>query len=107
MFGDLGSMMQKLKESKQKIEETKNRLNTVYVEGTSNHNAVKVSMTGNREVKSIHIDDTLLNNKEALEDFLILAINDAIDKATKLQEAELGAVAKEGLPNIPGLDNFL
>jgi len=107
MFGDLGNMMQKLKESQQKVEATKNRLNTVFLEGTSNHGAVKVSISGNREIKSIDIADDLLTDKDALEDYLILALNDAIEKASKLQEAELAAVAKEGLPSIPGLDQFM
>jgi len=48
----------------------------------------------------------LLNDKEQLEDHLILAINKAIEKATQVNETELAAVAKEGMPNIPGMDNL-
>ncbi len=55
---------------------------------------------------SIAIDDALLQDKEMLEDYLILTLNKAIEKATNVNEAELAAVAKEGLPNIPGLDMF-
>ena len=35
-----------------------------------------------------------------------MALNKAIDTATKVNEAELAAVAKEGMPNIPGMDMF-
>lgn len=38
-----------------------------------------------------------------LEDYLILVLNKAIERATAVNEAELAAVAKEGMPNIPGL----
>lgn len=104
MFGDLMGMMGKLKETQQKIEETKSRLNTVIVEESSSNNLIKASMTANRELKSLDIDASLLNDKEELEDYLIITINKLINKATSVNEAELGAVAKEGMPDIPGLD---
>lgn len=106
MFGDISGMMQKLKDAQQKVEETKIRLNTVLVDGQSNNGKVKVSITANREIKSILISDELMHNKEALEDFLIIALNDAISKATKINEAELAAAAKNGMPNIPRMDLF-
>ena len=106
MFGDLSGMMQKLKAAQQKVAETKIRLNTVLVDGQANNGAVKVTVTGNRVIKSIEIADGLLQDKEALEDYLILALNDALDKATAINEAELAAAAKDGMPNIPGMDLF-
>ena len=39
-----------------------------------------------------------MEDKEALEDFLILTLNKAIAKATEKNEATLAAVAKQGLP---------
>jgi hypothetical protein len=38
---------------------------------------------------------------------LILTLNKAIEKATTINENELAAVAREGMPNIPGMDSFL
>ena len=99
-------MMGKLRETQQKIEETKNRLNTVLIDEQSSDGLLKVTMTANREIKSIIIDDSLLEDKEQLEDYLVLVVNKAIAKATNVHEAELAAVAKEGMPNIPGLDMF-
>lgn len=106
MFGDMMGMMGKLKETQKKVEETKQRLNHVLVDEQSNDGKVKVTITANRTIKSIAIDDALLQDKEMLEDYLILTLNKAIEKATNVNEAELAAVAKEGLPNIPGLDMF-
>lgn len=106
MFGDMMGMMGKLKETQQKVEETKKRLDTVLVDETSTDNKLKVTLTANRAIKSIEIDDSLLNDKEELEDYLILTLNKAIEKATQVNEAELAAVAKEGMPNIPGMDLF-
>lgn len=106
MFGDMMGMMGKLKETQKKVEETKKRLNTVMVDESSSDNLLKVTITANREIKSISIADELLNDKEQLEDYLILTMNKAIAKATSVNETELAAVAKEGMPNIPGLDLF-
>lgn len=106
MFGDIMGMMGKLKETQQKIEETKKRLDTVFVDEQSNDGLLKVTLTANRKIKSIEIDESLLHDKEQLEDYLILTLNKAIEKASKVNEAELGAVAKDGMPNIPGMDMF-
>ncbi|SEM14418.1 hypothetical protein SAMN04487910_4272 [Aquimarina amphilecti] len=106
MFGDMMGMMGKLKETQKKVEETKKRLDTVLVDENSADNLLKVTITTNREIKSISIADELLNDKEQLEDYLILTLNKAIAKATAVNEAELAAVAKEGMPDIPGLDMF-
>jgi len=106
MFGDLSGMMGKLKEAQQKIEETKARLNTVLVDGESGNGKVKVTVTANREIRSVAISDELLNEKDALEDYLIIALNNALEKANEINEAEMAAAAKGGLPDIPGLDMF-
>lgn len=99
-------MMSKLKEAKKKVEETKTRLNTVLVDETSSDGKLKITLTANRTIKSIEIDDTLLTDKEQLEDYLILTLNKAIEKATQINEAELAAAAKDGMPDIPGMDMF-
>lgn len=106
MFGDVMGMMGKIKETQQKIEETKQRLDTVLVDEQSNDGLLKVTLTANRTIKNVSVDDSLLEDKEQLEDYLVLVLNKAIEKATAVNEAELGAVAKDGMPNIPGLDMF-
>lgn len=106
MFGDMMGMMGKLQEAQQKMEETKERLNTVLIDETGPENLIKVTVTANKTIKSVQIEDQLLEDKEQLEDYLILTLNKALDKASEVQEAELGAAAKDGMPDIPGLDMF-
>jgi DNA-binding YbaB/EbfC family protein len=105
-FMDLMGMMGKLRETQQKIEDTKKRLNSVLIDEQSTDGTLKVTLTANRTIKSISIDDSLLEDKEQLEDYLILVLNKAIEKATKVNEAELDAVAKMDMPMIPGMDNL-
>ncbi|WP_460219041.1 YbaB/EbfC family nucleoid-associated protein [Psychroserpens sp. MEBiC05023] len=106
MFGDMMGMMGKLKETQKKVEATKERLHGVLIDETSNDDKLKVTITANRTIKSIAIDDELLQDKDMLEDYLILTINKAIARATTVHETEVAAVAKEGMPNIPGMDMF-
>ncbi len=106
MFGDLMGMMGKLKETQEKVKATKERLNHVLLDENSSDGMLKVSITANRTIKNIEIDESLLADKDQLENYLVLTINKAIERATDVNEAELGAVAKEGMPNIPGVDSL-
>ena len=106
MFGDIMGMMGKLKETQEKVAATKKRLDTVLIDESSTDNLLKVTLTANRYIKEISIDDSLLQDKEQLEDYLVLTLNKAIEKATEVNEAELAAVAKDGMPNIPGMDGL-
>ncbi len=106
MFGDLMGMIGKLQEAQKKVEETKQRLDTVLIDEQSSDGLFKVTLTANRVLKSVTIDDSLLEDKEQLEDYLVLVMNKAIEKATAINEAELAAAAKDGMPEIPGMDMF-
>ena len=106
MFGDLMGMMGKLKETQKKVEETKKRLDTVLIDESSSDKKLTVTLTANRTIKSIKVDESLLQDKEELEDYLILTLNKAIERATQVNESEIAAVAKDSMPNIPGMDMF-
>lgn len=106
MFGDMMKMMGKLKETQQKVEETKKRLDFVLIDEKSNDGLLEVTLTANRVIKNISIQNELLSDNEKLEDYLIHTLNKAIEKASAVHETELAAVAKEGLPTIPGMDLF-
>lgn len=103
MFDDMMGMMNKIKETQAKVEETKKRLDTVTLEEASSDNLLKVTITANRKIKNISVSEELLGDKEQLEDYLVLTLNKAIKKASDVNEAELGAVAKDGMPDLPGM----
>ena len=106
MFGDLMGMMGKIKETQEKVEATKKRLDTVLIDEKSSDGLLEVTLTANRKIKNISISDDLLQDKEMLEDYLVNTLNKAIERATNVNETELAAVAKEGMPNIRGMDLF-
>lgn len=106
MFGDVSGMMEKLKQTQQKVEETKQRLNTVLIDENGADNKIKITVTANREIKAIKIDNALLNDTEELEDYLIITLNKALQRASEINEHEMAMAAKNGIPNIPGMDLF-
>lgn len=95
----MGNMMEQLQQMKQKVEESKIRLNNITVEGVSGNGKVKVVVNGNRVVKSIQIAGELMQaDKEELEDLLIIAINEGIEKAHQVNESEMQSAAMGILP---------
>ncbi len=102
MFGD---MMGKLQEAQKQAEETKQRLNTVYLAEESASGKIKITISGNREIKDIHIDESLMNDAEELGDHLVLTLNKAIKKASEMNEREMQAAAS-GMLNMPGMDKL-
>lgn len=107
MLGDLMGMMGKLKDAQEKVRATKKRLDSVSMKESSPDGLLEVVVTANREVKEILIDPSLLKDREQLSDYLVITLNKALSKAGEVHDAELSAVAKDGIPDIPGLDNFL
>ncbi len=91
----LGDLFSKLQEAQQKMQEGKQKLATITIDGEAGDGAVKVSVTGNREVKTISVADSLLSpeRKEELEDLLITALNRALQNAEKQYEEEMKGVA--------------
>jgi DNA-binding protein YbaB len=99
MFGD---MMGKLREAQEKMEESKKRLDSIQVEGKAE--GVIVLATAGKEIKSVDLsEDLLAKGKEETEKALMMALNDAMQQAAKVADAEMQDTAKGLLPNIPGL----
>ena len=107
MFGKMFDIMGKLEDAKKNVEEARKRLDNLYIDAEAGNGMVKVTVTGNRKLKSLSIADEAMQDKEMLEDYLSIALNKALDEAGKMQEEELKRAATEALPNIPGLDGLI
>ena len=94
MFGN--NMMQKLQEMQQKVAETKERLNSVKVNGESG--GVTVEVNGNGLVLDISAPEGM--EQEELLDHVVIASNKALEQANKMKELEM-AQSAQGL--MPGL----
>ena len=75
-----------------------NLINKIKVEGVSGAGAVKVVVKGNHQIVSISIDDEASKgNKKILEDYIVAACNDAMNKLEKETKEKMGSVM-----NLPG-----
>ncbi|MCX7781150.1 MAG: YbaB/EbfC family nucleoid-associated protein [Negativicutes bacterium] len=107
MFGNMGNMgqlmkkMQKLQADMAKMqEELKGRI----VETSAGGGAVKVTVTGEKQIKSIKIDPAAVDpaDIEMLEDLVTAAVNDALKKVDDMMAQEMGKLTG-GMNLPPGL----
>ena len=86
------------------MKEIKNQLDTIKVESESWAGLVKVEVNGKKEVISIKIDKSIINEVEMVEDLTVAAVNKAM-KEVEIKSSEF-IKEKTGnlMPNIPGFD---
>ena len=88
-------MFDKMKEAKNmysNIKKAQEEINKIRVDGIAGAGAVKVTVKGNHQIINIEIDDnTYHGNKKILEDYLIAACNDAMNKLEKETKDKMGS----------------
>ncbi|MHC5225940.1 YbaB/EbfC family nucleoid-associated protein [Ignatzschineria sp. LJL83] len=105
--GGIAGMMQKAQRMQKDMEKAQEALAEVNVVGESGAGLVKIEMSCRHVVRSIRIDDSLMeDDKEMLEDLLGAAFNDALSKveatsAEKMAEVTGGLGLPAGM-KIPG-----
>ena len=94
-------MFDKMKEAKDmysNIKKAQDEINKIKVEGIAGAGSVKVTIMGNHQILDIKIDDDVYQgNKKILEDYLIAACNDAMNKLEKETKNKMGSAM-----NLPG-----
>ena len=91
---------QQLQKNMLKMQE---ELESATVEATSGGGAVKVVVSGKLTLESLTIDPEAVSpdDVEMLQDLVLTAVNDGIDKAQELAQSRLSAIT--GGMKIPGL----
>lgn len=103
MRGNIGNMMKQAQMVQENMKQMQEKLAAMEVEGQSGAGLVKVVMTCRHDVKSIHIDPSLMgDDKEMLEDLVAAAVNDAVRKVESTVQEKMGSVTA-GLPIPPGM----
>ena len=100
--GGMGGMYKKAQQMQKKMAEIQEELDSMKVEGEAGGGMVKVVITGKKNVVSVNVNQEILGeDKEMLEDLILVAINQALDKVDTISKDKLGALT--GGMNIPGL----
>ena len=100
--GGIAGLMKQAQQMQENMKKAQEQLATIEVEGQSGAGMVKVVMTCKHDVKRVSIDDSVMDDKEMLEDLVAAAVNDAVRKVeSTTQEKMSGFTAGLNLP--PGL----
>ena len=99
---DMNAIMRQAQKMQEKMAKAQEELANERLEHSTGGGMVKCVVNGQGEVLSISIDpEALTEGHEMLEDMVLMAVREALDKAAALQKDRLGSVT--GGMNIPGM----
>jgi DNA-binding YbaB/EbfC family protein len=103
MGGNMNNLLKQAQKLQKQIEETKEEIEKKTVEASSGGGAVTAVVNGKKELIDIQIKKEVVDpdDVEMLQDLIIAAINEAINKANEMMESEMAKVT--GGFNMPGL----
>lgn len=103
-MGQQFKMMKQLQQMQAKMAKVQEDLGSMTVTGTAGGGMVEVVVNGHQKVLSVAVRPEVIDpsDVEMLQDLVLAAVNDAMDKARELASREMGSLtAGLGLP--PGL----
>jgi len=84
------------------LKKTQEELKTVEVKGEAGSGMVKVTMTCGHEVRRVELDPSVMSDdKDMLEDLLVVAFNAAAQEAERVSQERMGKLTG-GMPGLPG-----
>ena len=100
---NFGSMMKQAQKMQAKMAQVQEELKNEVLDVSAGGGMIKVTITGDLQVKSIVIDPAAIDpdDAEMLQDMVTAAVNEAIRSAQELAASRMGDVTN-GV-NIPGL----
>jgi DNA-binding YbaB/EbfC family protein len=96
-------MIKQLQQMQQKMIKAQQDLANETVTATSGGGAVEIVMNGHHEVQSVTIDPEAVDPEdvETLQDMLVVAFNEALEKAQEMAQQKMSAIT--GGLNVPGM----
>ena len=99
-FGGMGGMnmnalMKQAQKMQKQMAETQQALAEQVIETTSGGGAVKISITGKKEIKEIKINPDVVDpdDVEMLEDLILSAVNEALRQADEMANGAMSRIA--------------
>lgn len=88
-------------EIKENLEQEKSKLAQTEIESEAGGNLIQITMTGDRQLKSLKINTDLSSmDKEDLEDLISVALKRALEQVNELNENLMGGAANGLFPNL-------
>lgn len=100
---DMNSVIKQAQKMQEEMAKTQEELEQRSFDITTGGGAVKLTITGKREIKSIELSPEIVDpdDIEMLQDTLVAAVNEAIRKVDEASESEMSKVT--GGISMPGL----
>jgi len=100
---NMGGMMKQAQKLQAKMLKMQEELALKTVDVSAGGGMVKVVATGNQKIQSISLEKEVVDPEdvEMLEDLILAAVNDALNKSQEMVSGEMGKLT--GGMNIPGL----
>jgi nucleoid-associated protein EbfC len=100
--GNMQALMKQAQQMQKQMESAQKELESKEVEGSAGGGMVTVVASGKKHLKSIKIDPEVLSeDPDMLEDLLLAAVNQALQKVDELTQNTLGSLT--GGMKIPGM----
>lgn len=102
---DFGKILREAQKLQQEMARVQQELSNTRVEGTAGGGAVTIVLTGTQEPVEVRILPEVLESADAslLEDMVLTAIKNAVDKSRELMQNEMEKISGGlGLPGMPG-----
>ncbi len=97
MKGGMGNLMKQAQQMQENMKRAQEELANVDVEGVASNGLVKVTISCRNEVKRVSIDDSVLDDRETLEDLVLIAIKDALQKVEATSSARMSGLMPAGM----------
>ncbi len=99
---NMNNLMKQAQKMQKQMEEVQAGLDTRVFETTSGGGAVRVAITGKKEIKEIEISKDVVDpdDVEMLQDLILTAVNEAIRQAEETVSGEMGKLT--GGMGLPG-----
>jgi DNA-binding YbaB/EbfC family protein len=101
MKGGLGGLMKQAQKMQEDMQKSQDELANLEVNGQAGGGMVSVVMTGRHDIRRVSIDDSVMDDKEMLEDLLAAAVNDAVRQIEKESKSKMSGMT-DGLNLLPG-----
>tara|TARA_X000000368_G_C23019216_1_gene707189 strand:- start:434 stop:772 length:339 start_codon:yes stop_codon:yes gene_type:complete len=98
--GGMGNLMKQAQMMQANLKKAQDELATIDVEGSSGNGLVKIIISCKNDIKKVDIDPSLLNDKEMLEDLIVVALKDAFEKIETTSSEKMNGLVPPGM-NLP------